>query len=154
MLASGCSMAWQPTNRYSITSTSKKSFFFIQTSRGPPNPGAMRQWREAGHSPLPSSEFKVSGTNILHFPICIHGAIRDNLFPLNVWIGLHTLRWQRNIQTSQESQPISRIRPFDVQVGLLRHYLWFATVQMAWTVKPEEIIWNSKWRVRSYFVDL
>jgi len=130
-------------------------FLFIQTSWGPPRPGVMRQWREADRSTLPSSEFKVSGT--IHTPLPPYAFIEctaPTFFLCMFELRLHTLRWQQNIQTSQKSQPISRFRPFDVQVGHLRHYLWFGTGQLAWTVKSEEIIWNSNWRVRTYFIDL
>jgi len=148
VLARGWSMAWQPTNRYSIIRTGKKSFFSSKPLVSHPALAECGSGRKL-NTPLPSSGFKVSGT--IHSPLPHRhswSAPRQPFSFVCLNYAYIPFRWQQNIQTSQKSQPISRFRTFDVQVGLLRHYLWFATGQLAWTVKSEEIIWNSNWRVR------
>ena len=85
-----------------------------------PRRNAAVAWRR----PLTPTQFRVQGKWNYTYPTppyafmeCTATAFFLCMFELR----LHTLRWQQNIQTSQKSQPISKFRPFDVQVGLLRH---------------------------------
>jgi len=90
--------------------------------------------------PLTPTQFRVEGEWNYTYPTPPYAFMErtTTTFSLCMFeLGLHTLRWQYNTQTSQKSQPISTYRPFYVQAGLLLHYLWFATGQLAWNVKYE-----------------